>query len=396
MSHKIIQIVLIIILIVLVILVARWAAQPRRRTQPRRKEERYHRTATSVDSDTESLSESSESEESHHAVEAVHHEMTATEVMSSRRPKPATVPTFERPHVHTAKDGSVKLSDADYRFEVSATQKLRNHVKSNNLPKNFSAISEWKDMITGVFDQERCGSCWALASSSMLSDRIRIKSKGKFLGGGDYISPFAFAACVKCGTEGACPRVCEGNYLDDVLQFMVDTGASAQSDIDKYSNQGEEYLCFDFAAHGVKPWKATKKYRVNVFPPSMLNDKDNLAINEQALMEEVYTNGAICVVFKIFVPLDNRNFYLHKEGIYGLGWKSEPTESDGYHAITIVGWGEDEKLKGADGKPAKYWIIRNSWGPDWGHHGMARILKGVNFGMIEADAWSVDVDLSGH
>ena len=295
-------------------------------------------------------------------------------------PKPNTVPTFAR--AFNAADDTYESENP--RFEVMASVKT-----PVDLPANFSAIKEWGAMIIGVYDQERCGSCWAFAVSSSFTDRIRIKSKGKYLANGDYLSPFHLAACIKCGKDNACPRVCEGNYLDDVMQYCVDKGAYAQSDIDKYAAEGEstQYVCIDLESNGVNAWKGSKKYRVNVLPPGQLNTPSNLKLNERAIMEEIYKNGTIACIFKVYVPQDKRNFYLYESGIYGYGWTSEPTETDGYHAINIVGWGEDI----IDGKTAKYWIIRNSWGSDWGtNNGFAKILRGENFGMIEADCWAIE------
>ena len=37
------------------------------------------------------------------------------------------------------------------------------------------------------------------------------------------------------------------------------------------------------------------------------------------------------------------------------------------HAITVVGWGYDEK------EDKEYWIMRNTWGTMWGDGGFARI-----------------------
>lgn len=260
-------------------------------------------------------------------------------------------------------------------------------VENISLPKNFMASSKWPLSISGVFDQERCGSCWAFATSNAFSDRLKIKYQGKILSENDYISPFNLAACVKCGVNGACPRVCEGNYLDDVCQFLVDEGAMPQSIIEKHGNKSLSYHCFDYLTVGVKPVKAKRKYRVNLFPPSMLKDANHLASNEKAIMTDVYKHGTVCCIIKVYVPPDSRNFYLYDKGIYGHGWKSMPTQMEGYHAITILGWGE-EKI---GNKIVKYWIVRNSWGNSWGTQGLGRILRGQNFGMIESDVWALEV-----
>jgi hypothetical protein len=303
-----------------------------------------------------------------------------------RRPKPSIKPTFER---------ESDSSSSDSRFEVRAN---RHKVKGLKLPKEFFAVKEWPNMISGVFDQQACGSCGCFSCAGVLTDRFRIKTKGKMLGDGDYVSPFHLAACIKCGKDQICSKVCEGNYLDDVMQFLVDNGAACQSDIVKYYDKAEsrdgrnseEYACFDYDKAKIKPYKGTEKYRVNIYPPSMLSDKSRLRENTTAIMEEVYEHGPVACIIKVYVPLDSRNFYNHKAGVYGHGWKAEPTQTDGYHAINIVGWGEEIIA----GEIVEYWIIRNSWGPDWGTNGYAKILKGKNFAMIEADIWGITPQLN--
>jgi len=370
-------VIIIVVILILVVVIQFLAA---RRTN--RSLSKYHRE---VFEDTESSDDDEPK-----IVKTGVTEVTEFDFMQANHPRPSTVPTFERPANN--KNHFSNLDDAGYRFQVSSFDKSRFEVESSKLPKNFSAITQWGGLISGVFDQERCGSCAFHATASCLTDRIRIASKGKNLSNGDYISPFHFAACMKCGTQNACPRVCEGSYLDDVFQYTVDHGAVAQSDIEKYSQVGTEYMCFDYAAKGVAPWKAKSKYRVNIFPPSMLNDKNNLKLNEYAIMKDIYENGPVGAIFRIYVPLDTRNFYLHKSGVYGHGWKSEPTATDGYHAIAIIGWGEDEIAKDQEGKPVKYWIIRNSWGVNWADSGgFARILRGQNLGHIEADVWGLKI-----
>jgi hypothetical protein len=40
------------------------------------------------------------------------------------------------------------------------------------------------------------------------------------------------------------------------------------------------------------------------------------------------------------------------------------------HAVTVVGYGTQ------NGMP--YWLVKNSWGPNWGDNGYIRIRRGTN------------------
>jgi cathepsin B len=293
-------------------------------------------------------------------------------------PKPNTEPTFDR------------QSTSFDRFHVeSSNVSVGARMKSNTiLPTNWAAATQWPGKVGGVYDQERCGSCWAFATTNQFSDRLKIKYGESILPNGDYISPFHLAACIKCGVNGACPRVCEGSYLDEVCQYLVTDGAIGQNTIDKYSKQEDEYRCFDFAKYNVKPHKAKSKYRVNLYPPSMLKKNQELMNkNEEAIRREIFDNGPVSCIIKVFTPMDSRNFYTYNKGIYGSGWKSDPKETEGYHAINIIGWGEDKTSNGV----VKYWIVRNSWGNTWGTDGLGRVLRGKNLGMIESDVWALEV-----
>ena len=40
------------------------------------------------------------------------------------------------------------------------------------------------------------------------------------------------------------------------------------------------------------------------------------------------------------------------------------------HSVVIVGWGKDEATN------TDYWIVANSWGPEWGDKGFFKIKQG--------------------
>lgn len=50
------------------------------------------------------------------------------------------------------------------------------------------------------------------------------------------------------------------------------------------------------------------------------------------------------------------------------------------HAVLLVGYGADEE------SGEKYWIVKNSWGTDWGEDGYFRIRRGVDECAIESMA----------
>lgn len=57
-------------------------------------------------------------------------------------------------------------------------------------------------------------------------------------------------------------------------------------------------------------------------------------------------------------------FFFYKSGIIDSGCSASVN-----HAVTIVGYGTDSKL-GKD-----YWLIKNSYGPNWGENGYLRVLR---------------------
>jgi len=80
--------------------------------------------------------------------------------------------------------------------------------------------------------------------------------------------------------------------------------------------------------------------------------------------------------------------YYYKEGIFkstlkkieGVFEKNVKPWEYTNHAVVCVGWGEEE----IDGDLIKFWILKNSWGENWGENGYFKIIRGEDMGSVEA------------
>ena len=240
-------------------------------------------------------------------------------------------------------------------------------------------------------DQGDCGSCWAFSACGVFGDRIRVASNGRDMQSNDFISQYHLAACVKCrGRNGICRAVCDGHYMDEVMEYFTHHGAYSHQSVKTFTNKPTVYSCAPVPKNTKqKRHKARGFYRVNPYTMGMLKGKDRIDNNMHAIMDEIMRNGPVTATIKVFDTLDasriKENFYLYSGGVYGYPWRQgDPKEYDGYHAIAIIGWGEDQIA----GRTVPYWLIRNSWGKDWGEDGYGKVFRGVNRAIIESDIWA--------
>jgi len=102
------------------------------------------------------------------------------------------------------------------------------------------------------------------------------------------------------------------------------------------------------------------------------------------MKKEIFENGPIIVALNAATDL-----YYYSSGVFITNAEEPIIQDNGNaevkpwqftnHAVSCVGWGETYH----EGHLLKYWILKNSWGSEWGEEGYFRMLRGVNLGAVE-------------
>lgn len=245
------------------------------------------------------------------------------------------------------------------------------------LPEEFM---NWTTLAASqnIRDQGACGSCWAIASATILEAHSQIYDSENTR----TFSTQDMLACVpnphSCGGNGGC----EGATVELALDWVMHQGLSKEEQdpykaVTGYCHQPIRRALFmssritskteDFAAPGIR--YASQQ------SPSMafgMQAWERLPENKyMPLMRAIVEHGPVAV------SVSAEKWYLYSTGIFDGCDKDAVID----HAVTLIGYGTDKELN------EKFWLIQNSWGPEWGEHGMIRLRRRDN---DEVDQCGVD------
>ncbi|KAI6171248.1 CRE-CPR-3 protein [Aphelenchoides bicaudatus] len=263
---------------------------------------------------------------------------------------------------------------------VKAQLKLDRIKRSTNLtvttnitlPASFDISQKWpkcKKVFGAIADQSQCGSCWAVSTASVITDRRCIVYNGtKTL---PIISSWDLVSCCKTCT-GKDPSGCNGGWPTSAFQYYMKSGLVT----------GGFYKKGGCKPYPISPTAKTQpntttcsqtcqpKYKVSNYTMDLKRGSAYKIYSKQndAVMAEIMERGSVVAVYDVY-----EDFYQYSTGVY----QHITGAYSGGHAVRIVGWGVEP-----DG--TKWWRAANSWGTSWGEGGYFRIIRGTNNCRFEA------------
>lgn len=208
---------------------------------------------------------------------------------------------------------------------------------------------DWRTagIVSPVKNQRNCNSCWAFATTGVVESQYA-KKYGR-------IVPLSEQQLVGCTPNTSCA---DGGLVKTAYKTIVEQGG-LESEND-YNYTMKEGSC---------------EFNESKIVASISN-YEHIKSDENVMAQYVAHQGPIVVA------ICGEFLRLYRNGVI----RQPSLDCKPNHAVLIVGYDVHEQWNSTDGQSSEvpYWIIKNSWGPEWGCDGYFYLFRGENtYGVSE-------------
>lgn len=252
------------------------------------------------------------------------------------------------------------------------------------LPETFNWRHENSDVLKPQ-NQMVCGSCWAIATASAVSDAFTISNLV------DWKPKLSTTWILSCYPQNQCsggnPSILLGNIQAEGIAGDSCVDYSWCSRNGNCNGKGERHFTEGFEMSSLIPpcgcydpgrdthyiYKIENAQQLYIGAPGV--NKDNIA---SIVKKHIYQHGPILAGFIVYKNFINADFV---DGLYVERMHHEKdkvifrdnTEDDyvGSHLICILGWGvqKNVQISETEKTDVPFWYCRNSWGEKWNGDG---------------------------
>uniref|UniRef100_A0A0R3S1G4 Cathepsin L-like n=1 Tax=Elaeophora elaphi TaxID=1147741 RepID=A0A0R3S1G4_9BILA len=229
-----------------------------------------------------------------------------------------------------------------YRYEKKQSVGKKNIMLTSANSKLPEKI-DWrvKGAVTPVKDQGDCGSCWAFSSTGALEGQHYLRT--------GHLVSLSEQNLLDC-SENYGNYGCSGGLMDYAFDYIKENGG-----IDSESSYPYE------AREG--PCRYSNRTR------------SSTDIGEVDLPEgdEIELQKAVAEIGPISVAINAAYLSFYEKGIFS---SDDCSSQELNHGVLVVGYGS-EIVPGKNGtvENLDYWIVKNSWGKNWGENGYFRLAR---------------------